>query len=75
MTKFAVNIIGYVEDTLDKYTSDQLEKMLSLESVTHCFKPLNTIAVVCKQVPDDAVSINVGKVKKHYKVKMSEGGK
>ncbi|WP_411753269.1 hypothetical protein [Serratia sp. (in: enterobacteria)] len=74
-TRFAVNIIGYIDDSLDKYTAEQLEKMLSVESVTHCFEPLKTVAVICKKIPADSVSIDAGKVKKHYKVKLSEGGK
>lgn len=71
MNKFAVNIIGYVEDSLDKYTSDQLEQMLLSESVTHCFKPLNTVAVIVKKLDDDAKSLSASKARKHYRVSLS----
>lgn len=70
-TKFCVNILGYVEDKLDKYTADQIEQMLSLPAVTECFSPLNTVAVVVKKLDGDSKSIPASKVRKHYRVKLS----
>lgn len=51
-TKFAVNVIGYIEDPLDKYTNTQIEGMLDRKSITECFKPIHVIGVVTKQLRD-----------------------
>ena len=72
MTKrFAVNIIGYIEDPNDKYSSNDIEKLLNRREVLHCFVPLNTIGVIAKQMPDESISIDLKKVKKHYHVSLT----
>ena len=72
--KFAVNVMGYIEDNLDKYSSDDIERLLNRIEVTVCFAPLNVVGVTAKQLPDDTTNIDAKDVKRRYRVKMSRSG-
>ena len=64
--KFAVNIMGYVDDPLGKYTSDQIERLFKGNAVM-TLSPMNVVGVTAKELPDDTVNIDAKKVKKRYK--------
>jgi hypothetical protein len=51
MTKrFACNIIGYIDDTTDKYNSKQVSDMLDRKSIKECFPPINVLQIVIQDV-------------------------
>lgn len=49
-TRFAVNVIGYIDDPLDKYTQLQVFDMLDRKSITECFKPMHVVEIVTKEI-------------------------
>jgi len=58
--KWAVNIIGYITDELDKYDKDAIHAMLNRQAITECFNPLEVVEVIVQEAkpsiwvnPDD----------------------
>lgn len=64
--KFAVNIMGYVEDPLGQYTSDQVERMMQTNA-SMSLSPMKIVAITAKELPDDSISLDAKKAKKRYK--------
>lgn len=70
MRKFAVNIIGNIDDPLDKYDAEAINELLDRKAVTDCFKPFTVIGVAVKELPPDGPVIDTKTVKKRAKVKL-----
>jgi hypothetical protein len=57
MRKFAINIIGYITDELDKYDKDAIQAMLNRQAITECFNPLEVVEVVVQTMkPEHTIS-------------------
>jgi hypothetical protein len=49
-TRFAINVVGYIDDKLDKYTASQIFQMLNRKSIEDCFKPLHVVEIITQQM-------------------------
>jgi hypothetical protein len=55
--KFAINIVGYIEDELEKYDKDAIHAMLNRQAITECFNPLEVVEVVVQSMtPEHTIS-------------------
>lgn len=62
MTKWAINIMGYFNDTTDKYNAATLEELF--EQVAHKFEPMMVVGASVKPLPKDHIVIEKKEVKK-----------
>lgn len=58
MTKrWAINVIGYIDDELDKYDKDAITAMLNRQAITECFNPLEVVEVVVQSMkPEHSIN-------------------
>jgi hypothetical protein len=65
--KFAVNVMGYVLDELDKYEAEDINGLLDRQTVTECFRPFKIVSVAVKELPADGPVIPIKDVKQRDK--------
>ena len=63
MTRFVVNVVGYIDDNNNERTHDTIAAMLNRQAITECFKPLNVVEIIVQSMKKEH-SIYKGKVSK-----------
>jgi len=52
-TRWAINVVGYVDDSTDKYTKHQLFEMFNRLAMKDLFKPIDVVEIIIQETATD----------------------
>lgn len=50
MNRFAVNVVGYIDDATGKYDARDIRDMINRKAVTECFPPIKVVEIFVSEV-------------------------